>query len=598
MRKTAAGLFLFILIFASPAWAQPALDEQISRVEAFIFNGDFERAALLAERLYSENKNNLRLYGLLRSAYLGLKEYTKLEAVIAEQLTRAPKNKNLHLDQLELFLRQGAPDKADGVVKTYLNLSTKDTLSYADAANRYLSVGYAEEAIEIYQIARKTLLKPALFSSHLAETYRSLRRWREALEEYLNWQYAEPANSSILPRLTSLMNDLPADDPNVGPFLDQQLAKKPSPLQYRLKGEWELRKGNYDAALTAYEEADRRGSKDGYLLLELARKISFSNPEKMPALAAVYEKSYGQSPDLPQIQFLLARAQVNLGQFLPARGTFEKILSSTPLTEDKRQARFELARLSLDYLSRPESTLVFIDRDELDAHPALHQPAAVLKARALAAMDRFDEARQALSQISGRNAPWGEEMDFLLAEWDFYFLKFDEAEKKYAVLVDAFPRGERVNDALRRLALLKNLGKSSQSPLALFALFLKNLAQFKEPEAAAKLTDLESAAPSLAAEACYSWGIYLSGKKRLPEAESAFVKIKTAYAKTPQAPLALEKLGELAEAARRPEGAKSYYEAVLEGYPDAVNRETVRGRLRRLLERFPEKNPKPSETKS
>lgn len=122
MRKTAAGLFLFILIFASPAWAQPALDEQISRVEAFIFNGDFERAALLAERLYSENKNNLRLYGLLRSAYLGLKEYTKLEAVIAEQLTRAPKNKNLHLDQLELFLRQGAPDKADGVVKTYLNL--------------------------------------------------------------------------------------------------------------------------------------------------------------------------------------------------------------------------------------------------------------------------------------------------------------------------------------------------------------------------------------------------------------------------------------------------------------------------------------------
>ena len=598
MRKTAAGLFLFILLSASSAWAQPALDEQLSRVEAFIFNGDFERAALLAERFYPENKENLRLYGLLRSAYLGLKEYAKLEVILSEQLTLAPKNKNLYLDQLELFLRQGAPKKAETASQTYLSLAARDTLAYADLANRYLSAGYAEEAIKIYQTARKTMLKPALFASALAETFRSLRRWREALEEYLNWLSVEPANSSILSRLTSLLNDLPPDDTDIGPFLDRQLAKKPSPLHYRLKGEWELRKGNYDAALSAYEEADRRGSRDGYLLLELARKISAAFPEKMPALAAGYEKNYPQTPGLPQIHFLLARAQINLGQFLPARAAYEKILSSSPLAEDRLQARFELARLMLDYLSQPESTLIFITQAGLDAHPALRQPAAVLKAKALAALDRFDEARQVFSQIPGPSAPWGEEMSFLLAEWDFYFLNFDEAEKKYTALVDAFPRGERVNDALRRLALLKNLGKSSQSPLALFAVFLKNLAQFKEPEATAKLADLEGAAPSLAAEACYSWGIYLSGKKRLPEAESAFVKIKTVYAKTPQAPLALEKLGELAEATHQPEGAKSYYEAVLESYPDAVNREIVRGKLRRLLERFPEKSPKPSETKS
>lgn len=592
MRKFAAGFFLLVVLAGSPILAQSSLDQQLSQVEAFLFNGDFERAALLAERLYPENKQNPRLYSLLKSAYLGLKEYGKLEALIAEQLTLAPGNKNLHLDQLELFLRQGAPDKADGVAKTYLNLSAKDTLSYAEVANRYLSVGYAEEAIEIYRTARKNLLKPALFFSHLAETYRSLRRWREALEEYLNWQYAEPANSSILPRLSSLMNDIPADDPDVGLFLDRQLAKKPSPLQYRLKGEWELRKGNYDAALTAYEEADRRGTADGYLLLELARKISAAVPEKMPALAAGYEKSYPQSPDLPQIHFLLARAQVNLGQFLPARTTYQKILSTSPLAEDKTQANFELARLMFDYLGRPESTLVFIERTGA-LFPRLAGPAAVLKAKALAALDRFDEARQVFSQIPGRNALWGEEMDFLLAEWEFYFLNFDEAEKKYTALADAFPRGERVNDGLRRLALLKNLGKLKESPLALFAVFLKNLAQFKEPEATGQLSDLEGTAPNLAAEAYYSWGIYLSGKKRLPEAESTFVKIKKAYAKTPQAPLALEKLGELAEAARRPEGAKNYYEAVLETYPDAINAESVRGKLRRLMERFPEKSLKP-----
>jgi TolA-binding protein len=216
----------------------------------------------------------------------------------------------------------------------------------------------------------------------------------------------------------------------------------------------------------------------------------------------------------------------------------------------------------------------------------------------LAALDRFEEARQVFSQISGRTARFGEEMDFLQSEWDFYFLKFEEAEKKYTTLLDAFPRGERVNDALRRLALLKNLGKSKESSLSVFAVFLKELSQFKEPQAAGRLADLEVTAPELAAEAFYSWGIYLASRKRLTEAGSAFSKIKTAYPKTQQAPLALEKLGELAEEARQPEVAKARYETVLEEYPDAVNRETVRGKLRRLLERFPEKNPKGPETKS
>ncbi|MCI0406739.1 MAG: tetratricopeptide repeat protein, partial [candidate division Zixibacteria bacterium] len=522
------------MFFVRPVFAQPPLEEQISRVENFVFNGDFERAALLAERLYPQNKTNPRLYALLRSAYLGLKEYGKLEALLAEQLTLAPKNKNLRLDQLELFLRQGERARAEEAARIYLEFAVKDTLSYADAANRYLAAGYAEEAIKVYQTARKTLLKPALFSSHLAETYRSLRRWREALEEYLNWFSAEPANSSILPRLTSLLNDLPGDDPDIGPFLERELAKKPSSLHFRLKGEWELRKGDYDAALAAYEEADRRGSRDGVLLLELARKTSAALPEKMPALAAAYEKNYPQSPNLPQLHFLLARAQVNQGEFLAARATYEKILQTTPLATDRTEAHFELAGLMLDYLGRPDSVLVFIEKTGT-LLPMLLQPAAVLKARALAALDRFDQARQALSQIPGRSARWGEEMNFLLAEWELYFLNFEEAEKKYTALLEAFPRGERANDALRRLALLKNTGKSKESPLSIFAVFLKDMAQFKEGEAAAKLTALEKTAPHLAAEAFYGWGFYLSSRKRLAEAESAFVKIKTAYAKTPQA---------------------------------------------------------------
>lgn len=597
MKKSAAGLFVLLVLSSPFALAQPALEEQISRVETFVFNGDFERAALLAERLYPDNKTNPRLYGLLRSAYLGLKEYGKLEALITEQLAMSPKNRNLRLDQLELFLRQGARERASGAAAAYLELAAKDTLSYADVANRYLAAGYTEEAIKIYQTARKVLMKPALFSSHLAETYRSLRRWRETLEEYLNWQYAEPANASILPRLTSLMNDLPADDPDVGPFLDRQLAQKPSSLQYRLKGEWELRRGNYDAALAAFGEADRRGSRDGSLLLELARKTGSVLPQKMPALAATFEKNYPQSPDLPQLHFLLARAQITLGQFPAARGTYQKILVSSPLAEDKSQAYFELAELMLDYIGQPESTLIFVSKTE-NRIPVDVQKGVVLRARALAALDRFEEARKVFSELHGRNAHWGEEMDFLRAEWDFYFLMFDDAEKKYTALLDGFPRGERVNDALRRLALLKSQGKSKESPLTLFAIFLKDLAQFKEIEAATKLSSLEQTAPDLAAEAFYNWGSYLFDRKRPVEAESAFVKIKTSYAKTPQAPLALEKLGELAEAARKPEAAKSRYEAVLEEYPDAVNVEIVRGKLRRLLERFPDKNPAGSESKS
>lgn len=592
MKTIRAGIFFLLAAFPLLTQSQPAATDQFSQIDGYLFNGDYERAALLAERLYGQDKKNARLYSQLKAAYLGLKEYGKLDSLIAEQLRLSPGNTDLFLDQMELRLRQGALDRAELAAGAYLERARKDTLAYVDLASRYLASGYAEEAIKVYEKARRNLLKPTLFASNLAETYRSLRRWREALEEYLNGLETGPANSNLLSRLSSLLNDVPSDDADVDTFLERELAKKPSPLHYRLKGEWELRKGNYDAALAAFEEADRRGGAGGQLLLDLARKISFSNPEKMPALAATYEKSYSKSPELPQLLFLLARAQVDLGQFTAARAAYEKILTGSPLEEDKKEARFELAGLMLDYLAQPDSSLIFIEEAGLAAHPFWRQPAALLKARAMAALNRFDEARTFLSRVSPRSAPWGEEMDFLLAEWDFYFLKFDEAEKEYTALLDAFPRGERANDALRRLALIKNMGPSTNSPLSLFAAFLKDLAQFKEREAFSRLADLEGSSPDLAAEAYFAWGLYLTGKKRRTEAGAAFEKIGTAYPKTGEAPLALEKLGELAEESGDWEAAKTRYQTVLEQYPEAVNAESARGKLRRLLERSPQKNQK------
>lgn len=599
MKSLAQGIAILFLtaavLFSQPA-ASPPLDAQIARVAAYVNSGDYDKAALLAERLYAGHPDSPNLYALLKSAYLGLKEYGKLEELVAGRLERHPKDKELYLDRLELSLRQGIPAKAEADARTYLGLAAKDTLSYADVANRYLAAGYAEEAVKIYEGARRTLQNPAVFSSNLAETYRSLRRWREALEEYLNWLEADPANPAILPRVRSLLADLPADEETIGPFLERLLAKKPTALNYRLEGEWELRSGKYEAALSAYQEADRRGTHNGELLLELARQLSLYDPSRLAALAAFYEKTYPKSPDWPQVNFLLARAQVEEGEFLAARTTYQKIAASGPLPQDRAEADFELAGLALDYQAQPDSALVFLNGIGQTSLVFLRVPAAVLKARALAALGRTDEARAELAAVQSKTAPWGEEPAFLLAEWDFFDAKFSEAANAYTDLINDFPRGERVNDALRRLALLKIA--SGAAPLSVYAAFLKDLAQFKDSKASDRLSNLEAASPDLAAEAYYDWGTYWADRKRWREAESAFQKIRTDHPRTQSAPLALEKLGDLARLGQRPAEARACYEAVLENYPDAVNLETVRGKLRRLPGQIPEKNPKAGDGKT
>lgn len=581
-----SGLFIWLTAAAALSFAQPVLDQQLARAENFLNNGDYERAALLLERYYPDNQSNPRLYQLLKNAYFGTKEYDKLEKLVAGQLAIYPKNRDLHLDQIEFFLRKGEREKAGASAESYIAFAPRDSFSYSNLASRYLAAGYVEEALGFYLQARKVLLKPALFAFPLAETFRSLRRWREALGEYLLLLYTDPANSQALFRATSLMADIPPDDPNVGPFLDALLARKPDALVFRFKGDWELRKGNLDAALGAYQEADRRGAGDGFLILDMARRLVFSNPEKVAGLAVWFEKTYPKNPQMPQMLFSVAEAQIRLGNFDAALTAYEKIMAS-PLMEDRAQALLKSARLFLDYAGQPDSALAKIEKLKAFNVPPLFQETSVLEARAEAARGNYDGAKKILAQITGRSAAWGEEIDFLLAEWDFYFLNFEEAEKKYARVVDAYPRGLRGNDALRRLALLKLFGTAKETPLAVFASWLKDLSQFKENEAEAKRQSLEPVNPTLAAEALFNWGLYLGARRRDAAADAVFEKLASVYPQSPQAPLALEKQGEIAEWSGRAQIAVNAYEKILENYPEAVNVESVRGKLRRLGERFP-----------
>ncbi len=584
------GLFGWLTVAATLSSAQPVappvLDQQLQRAENFLNNGDYERAALLLERYYPDHQTNPRLYQLLKNAYFGTKEYDKLEKLVADRLTVYPKNRDLHADQIELFLRKGEREKAGVSATGYIAFAPRDSFSYSNLANRYLAAGYVEEALGFYLQARKVLLKPVLFAFPLAETFRSLRRWREALEEYLLLLQADPANSQALFRATSLISDIPPDDSNVGPFLDALLAKKPDALVFRFKGDWELRKGNLDAALGAYQEADRRGAGDGFLILDMARRLVFSNPEKVPGLAAWFEKTYPKNLLILQMHFSVAEAQTRLGNFPAALAGYEKILAS-PLIEDQAQSLLKSARLFLDYAGKPDSALARIEKLKAFNIPPLFQETSVLEARARAAKGDFDRAKTILAPITGRSAPWGEEIDFLLAEWDFYFLNFEEAEKKYSRVVDAYPRGLRGNDALRRLALLKLFGTARETPLAVFASWLKDLSEYKEDEAEAKRQGLEPVNPALAAEALFNWGLYLGARRRDAEAAAVFEKLAVAYPQSPQVPLALEKQGELAEWSGRAQMAVNAYEKILENYPEAINVESVRGKLRRLGARFP-----------
>jgi thioredoxin-like negative regulator of GroEL len=174
--------FLFLLLLSCSVIAQPDVDEQLAR--QFFDNREFDKAALLYEKLF--NKTNAQVYfsGYLESI-LALNDYKEAEKFVKKQIKRMPDDLTLKVHLGHIYKLSGQDDKAimeynEAVSK--IKPQQELVIQVSEIFNRYKEPDFA---IAVLNEGKKKLRGDYSFNMELANAYAEKNDYKNMFREYL-----------------------------------------------------------------------------------------------------------------------------------------------------------------------------------------------------------------------------------------------------------------------------------------------------------------------------------------------------------------------------------------------------------------------------
>jgi Flp pilus assembly protein TadD len=133
----------FFLLNSFVALAQPDTDELLAK--QFFDNREFDKSAILFEKLY--NKTNAQIYfdGYLESL-LALNNFTEAEKFIKKQIKKSPNNLTLKVHLGYIYRLSGQDEKSKKEYNEAINKMTRNPeliIQLSQAFNRYKESDYA-----------------------------------------------------------------------------------------------------------------------------------------------------------------------------------------------------------------------------------------------------------------------------------------------------------------------------------------------------------------------------------------------------------------------------------------------------------------------
>ncbi|MCB0584187.1 MAG: tetratricopeptide repeat protein [Phaeodactylibacter sp.] len=186
------SLILIAAIFtAFTAWGQEAqLAQQYYR------DGEFEKAAILYEKLYKQSNYNDFYFDRYVESLMAMESFEECEQVIKKQLRRDPDNVQLYVTYGKLFERQVLDDKAEEQYHLAIEKLPKDQFSITRLANSFMVITKYDLAIETYERGAELLKDKEAFAYNLGELYRRKGDSEKMIESYLSSIDANPGRTN------------------------------------------------------------------------------------------------------------------------------------------------------------------------------------------------------------------------------------------------------------------------------------------------------------------------------------------------------------------------------------------------------------------
>ncbi len=572
-------------------------DKELAR--RFLALEKYEKAAEVLERLFAQNPEDEDVQSMLEEAYAGMKAYDKLESFLGALVLRRPQDPMLWAELGAARLAVNKPDEAWRAFEKATKLDPKNSALVVKIHRALLQWGYIDRDIQFLTKARRQLGEKHMFALELARLYEIKGRFDDAVREYANYLKEHPD------RFGEVKHRI-----DIGERTPEELRQLRSSLELLFRTDvpkwqtWQLislvdqKLGDYDAAFEALRKAEesRASSLRGELMLRFAEDMLRILRYDVAERAARYAAEEGGARYKSRARLYLARALRGLGKFEDALAALDSIIEQSAASEgesyiDRRRfipsSAYSRTALRNDALLEKAEIQIEELRDLTGAEKTLEtilsqrrppDRAFALKGKLLLYRGDFEGAKEFLADAYGKN-PKNDEVAYLLAMSYFFAGSFDSASAALHGVVSRFPKSELGNEAVELLLILQ----SGEDAAAIV----------REPMLATFSHDTAKAyrlwESALKDESLSAFGDYVLWKLGLCQvalgdtaAKSTLRELVERYPQSFYAPLALEVLAQAELSAGNAAKASEILVRIVNEYPDAVNIEEVRRKLRSI----------------
>jgi tetratricopeptide (TPR) repeat protein len=259
---------IFVLSLVLGAVFLKAQDARLA--QQYYQNGEFEKAAVLYDKLYAKTKSSYYFDRYVESL-LGQEDYDRCISVIKKQLKKEPQNVSLYVSYGKVYDQLGEPEKGAEQYKTAIDNLPKDQYAVTQLASSFMRLSKYEEAAATYEKGAKLLKDQYIFSLNLGELYRRKGDMSKMIDSYLNSLLVGPERSSQI--RTYFQRYLSEDD-----FLELQeklyerIQENEGSIQYVEMLTWVfIQRKDYKNAFRQVKALDRRLEENGGRIFQLAR---------------------------------------------------------------------------------------------------------------------------------------------------------------------------------------------------------------------------------------------------------------------------------------------------------------------------------------
>lgn len=261
--------------------------QQAQLAQQYFRDGEYEKAAVLYEKLYNKNTRNDFFFDRYVECLLAMEDFKRGETVIKQQLRKTPEKVNLYVTYGKLLERQFKDEEAKKMYAAAIENLPKEQYRITRLANSFLSLTKYEEAIATYERGAQLLRDKRIFSYNLGDLYRRKGDAPKMIANYLNSLEDRPERLNNMKTIFQRYL-LEEDYRELQKQLYERLQKSENAIHLSEMLTWVfIQRKDYKNAFRQVKALDRRFGENGGRIYRLARIAS--NDKDYDAAIAAYD---------------------------------------------------------------------------------------------------------------------------------------------------------------------------------------------------------------------------------------------------------------------------------------------------------------------